>query len=86
MTPGTDPPRLPARPRERFPLWIPFFLIWLFCLPLVLMAAPLVFVGCLVLRVSPLRGVAVYWQLFAALRGLRIIVEDPNASVSIRIF
>ncbi len=76
----------PARPRRRFPLWIPFLLIWLLLLPFVLLLAPLVFVACLALRVNPFRGIAVYWQLFNALRGVRIVVEDPGAPVSIRIF
>jgi hypothetical protein len=76
----------PARPKRRFPLWIPLLLVWLLLLPIVLLLAPLVFAACLVMGVNPFRGVAVYWQLFNALRGVRVAVEDPQAPVSFRIF
>ncbi len=85
MIHGSHTAALPARPRWRFPFWIPFLLVWLLLLPFVLLLAPLVFVACLALRVNPLRGVAVYWQVFYALRGLRITVDDPGAPISIRI-
>ena len=75
----------PARPRRRFPIWIPLLLVWLLLLPFVLLLAPLVFVVCLVARVNPFRGVVVYFQLFNALRGVRIVLDDPCAPVSIRI-
>jgi hypothetical protein len=75
----------PARPRRRFPLWIPFLLVWLLLLPFALLAAPLVFVVCMAVHVNPFRGVAVYWQFFNGLRGVRIVVDDPGAPVSIRI-
>lgn len=61
-------------------------MVWVLLLPFVLLLAPLVFVACLAVRIDPLQGVAVYWQLINALRGLRIVVDDPNAPVSIRIF
>lgn len=76
---------VPIRRRWRFPLWIPMLLAWLLLLPFVLLLAPLVFVGCLLLRVNPFRGVAVYGQLFNALRGLRIQVDDPCAPISMKI-
>lgn len=76
---------IPARRRWRFPLWIPFLLVWLVLLPFVLLLTPLVFVACLAFRVKPFRGVAVYWQVYNALRGLRIQVDDPCAPISIRI-
>ena len=86
MMPGLHAVAIPAKPVRRMPLRIPFLLVWLLPLPFVLLLAPLVFVACLAMRVNPLRGVAVYWQLFSALRGLRIEVDDPGASISIRIF
>ena len=69
---------------KHFRLWIPFLLVWILLLPFVLLLAPLVFVACLVARVGPFRGVAVYWQVFNSLRGLRVEVEDPNARIRIR--
>jgi hypothetical protein len=86
MTDVANAVAAPARHGWRFPLWIPILLLWLVLLPFVLLLAPLVFVACLVLRVNPFRGIAVYWQLFNALRGVRIVVEDPAAPLSIRIF
>jgi hypothetical protein len=77
---------IPVRHGWRFPIWIPFLLVWLLLLPLVLMLAPLVFVACLALRAKPFRGVALYWQVFSSLRGLRIQVDDPSALISLRIF
>jgi hypothetical protein len=83
--PGSYTAVIPIRRRWRFPLWIPTLLLWLLLLPFVILLAPLVFVGCLAVRVNPFRGVAAYWQLFNALRGLRIQVDDPCAPISIRI-
>jgi hypothetical protein len=86
MRQGAYTARTSARRRRRFPLWIPLLLVWLLLLPLVLLLAPVVFVACLVVRVNPFRGVAIYWQLFNGLRGVRVEVEDAGAPVSIRIF
>jgi hypothetical protein len=72
-----------VRPSRQFRLWIPFGLVWVLLLPVVLLFAPLVFLGCLLAGVGPLRGVWVYGQLFNALRGLRLEVEDPRARIRI---
>jgi hypothetical protein len=74
------------RRRRGHRIWIPIILVWLLLLPFVLLLAPLVFVVFLVLGVNPFRAVAVYWQTFKALRGVRIVVENPQAPISIRIF
>jgi hypothetical protein len=74
------------RRRRRFPLWIPLLLVWLIALPFVLLLAPVVFIACLVFQVNPLRGVALYWQIFSALRGVRVEVDAPAAPISFRIF
>ena len=75
---------VPARPR-RFRLRIPILLVWVLLSPFVLLLAPLVFVVCLTARVNPFRGVALFWQLFSGLRGVRVEVDDPSDAVSIRI-
>lgn len=85
MMPAMHTAAIPTQPVRRA-LWVPFRLVWLLLLPFVLLLTPLVFVACVPLRVNPFRGVAVYWQLFIALRGLRVEVDDPRASISIRIF
>jgi len=74
---------IPAKSRRPFRLWIPFLLIWILLLPFVLLLAPLIFVACLVVGVGPLRGVSAYWQLFKALRGLRVEVADAGARIRI---
>jgi len=86
MIPASSTAAFPIRRRRRFPFWIPILPVWLLTLPIVLMLAPLVLIACLYLRVPPFHGVAVYWQLFNSLRCLRIEVNDPRASTSIRIF
>jgi hypothetical protein len=86
MTHPVDAASIPARPRRRFPLWIPFLLFWLLALPFVLLLSPLLFVACLFFQVNPFRGVAVYWQLYNGLRGVKVTVDDPSAPLSIRIF
>lgn len=85
MTLRHHPAAVPPRPPRRFHLCIPILLVWVLLLSLVLLLAPLVFVACLVMRVAPFRGVAVFWQFFSGLRGVRVAVDDPGAAVSIRI-
>jgi hypothetical protein len=85
MNPHYSTAALPVRPRRSFCLCIPFLLVWVLLLPFVLLLAPLVFVACLFVKVDPLRGVWIYWQVFNALRGIRLEVEDPGAPVRIRI-
>jgi hypothetical protein len=72
----------PEKPR-RHRIWIPIVLVWLLLLPFVLLLAPLVFVAFLVLGVNPFRAVAVYWEIFNGLRGVRIAVEGSQATISI---
>ena len=74
---------IPGRAEGRSRIWIPFFLVWVLLVPLVLLLAPLVFAACLMVKVNAFRGVAVYWQFFSALRGLRVEVDNPRTSISI---
>lgn len=83
MNSGVHTAAIPGRSERRRSIWIPFLLVWLLLAPFVVLLAPLVFVACLLVRVNPFRGVAVYWQFFSALRGLRIEVDNPGASISI---
>ena len=76
----------PKNPQRGHRIWIPIILVWLLLLPFVLLLAPLVFVAFLVMGVNPFRAVAVYWQIFNALRGVRIVGEDAPAPISIRVF
>jgi len=85
MIPRSCAAATPVGSGRRFHLWLPLMAVWLLLLPFVLLLAPLVFVACLAAGIDPLRGVLVYWQLFNALPGLQVEVEDPRAQVRIRI-
>jgi hypothetical protein len=71
------------KPRRRLHIWIPLLLVWVLLLPFILLLAPLVFVACLIAKVDPFQGVLVYWQIFNALRGLRVEVDDPGVRIRI---
>ena len=83
MTRYTSAVVVPTRPERQFHIWIPLLLAWLLLLPFVLLLVPLVFLVCLVFGTDPVEGVAAFWQLFSALRGLRVEVEDPRARIRI---
>lgn len=70
---------------RNFRLWLPLFLIWLLLLPLVLVLLPLFFIGCLILRVNPLRAAATGWQILTGLAGTHIEIRDPENYILIRI-
>jgi len=69
-----------------FRLWIPLFLMWLLLVPLGILLSPFIFIGFLVCRVNPFRGVAVLWQILSALADTRLEVEHRTAGLSFHIF
>ena len=66
-------------------LWIPLFLMWLLLVPLGILLSPFVFIGLLVCRVNPFRGVAVLWQILTALADTKLVVEHRSAGLSFHI-
>ena len=68
-----------------FRLWIPLILMWLLLLPLGILLSPFIFLGFLVCRVNPFRGVAVFWQILTALADTRLEVEHRSAGLSFHI-
>jgi uncharacterized membrane protein len=68
-----------------FRLWIPLFLVWLVLLPLVVLLSPFIFIACLACRVNPFHGVAVIWQIFAALHQTEFDFEHRTAGMSFHI-
>ena len=68
-----------------FRLWIPLFLMWLLLVPLGVLLSPFVFLGFLVCRVNPFRGVAVLWQILTALADTKLAVEHRTAGLSFHI-
>lgn len=69
-----------------FRVWIPVFLIWLLSLPMAVSLSPFIFIACLFCRVNPLRGVAVLWQILAALADTNIEIEHRCAGMSFHVF
>ena len=68
-----------------FRLWIPVFLMWLFLVPLGILLSPFIFVGFLICRVNPFRGVVVLWQILTALSDTQLVVEHRSAGMSFHI-
>jgi uncharacterized membrane protein len=68
-----------------FRLWIPLFLMWLLLVPLGVLLSPFIFLGFLVCRVNPFRGVAVLWQILTALADTKLAVEHRTAGLSFHI-
>jgi len=83
MTHDTSAVVVPARPVRRFHIWIPLFLVWVALLPFALLLVPAIFLACLVFGTDPVEGVSAWWQLFGALRGLRVEVEDAGTRIRI---
>jgi hypothetical protein len=68
-----------------FRLWIPLFLMWLLLVPLGVLLSPFIFIGFVVCRVNPFRGVAVLWQILTALADTKLEVEHRTAGLSFHI-
>lgn len=68
-----------------FRLWIPLFLMWMLLVPLGILLSPFLFIGFLLCRVNPFRGVAAVWQTFIALADTRLEVEHRTAGLSFHI-
>ncbi len=64
---------------------IPFWLLALLLLPFALLLLPLILVVCLIGRVNPFPIFAALWQLFIAMKGTHVEVDDPHYSVLVHI-
>ena len=73
------------RESHTFRRWIPLFLMWLLLVPLGILLSPFIFIGFLVCRVNPFRGVAVLWQILTALADTKLEVEHRSAGLSFHI-
>jgi hypothetical protein len=68
-----------------FRLWVPLFLMWLLLVPLGILLSPFIFLGFLVCRVNPFRGVVVLWQILTSLADTKLEVEHRSAGLSFHI-
>ena len=85
MIPFVPAVSLRNRESHTFRLWIPLFLMWLLLVPLGILLSPFIFIGFLVCRVNPFRGVAVLWQILTALADTKLEVEHRSAGLSFHI-
>ena len=65
--------------------WVPVLPIVLVLSPLLILAAVVAAVACLIYHVNPFRALGGMWRLFSALRGSRIDVEHGRSAVLVTI-
>ena len=65
--------------------WVPVLPIVLVLSPLLVLAAVVAAIACLVYRINPFRALGGVWRLFSALRGSRIDVEHGRSAVLVTI-
>lgn len=68
-----------------FRFWIPLVLVWLLLIPVGILLSPFIFIGCLLCRVNPFRGVALMWQIVNALSDTQLELEHRAAGFSFHI-
>jgi hypothetical protein len=72
--------------RRRLTLYgIPLFLVWLLILPFAILALPLVFIGCLALKVNPFRMILGVWNVLTSLRGTHVEFADGQDSLLVHL-
>jgi len=71
--------------KKRYFVGVPFVLLVVLMLPLALVLAPLLFVGCLVASVDPFHAAKLLWRVLSALRGTHVEVTERDRSVLVHI-
>lgn len=66
-------------------LWFPLFVLWLLCLPIVLVLLPIFFLGCLVTWIDPFRALGIFWEILSALKGMHFEIEHSGNHVRVRL-
>jgi hypothetical protein len=84
MIPATSTVPCPSRPRRGLTLWIPVFALWLLLVVVAVVLLPILVIGCLFVRVNPLRAFVVFWQIITALRGTNIEFRQDGRSIRVR--
>jgi hypothetical protein len=64
---------------------IPFWLVALLLLPVALLLLPLSIVVCAIARINPFPILHAFWQMFVALKGTIVEVDDPGCFVSVEV-
>ena len=65
--------------------WVPVLPIVLVLSPLLILAAVVAAIACLIYHINPFRALGGIWRLFSALRGSRIDVEHGRSAVLVTI-
>lgn len=65
---------------KRFRLWIPLIPVILVLSPFLVVAALVLAVGCLVVRINPLAAFLRGYRCYAALRGLHVEVSEGRST------
>jgi hypothetical protein len=65
--------------------WVPVLPIILVFSPLLILAAVVAAVACLIYHINPFRALGGMWRLFSALRGSRVDVEHGRTTVFVAI-
>ena len=66
-------------------VWVPILPVVLVFSPVLVLAALVAAVACLVYRVSVVRALGTGWRIVAALRGMRVDVEQGRTAVLVTI-
>lgn len=61
--------------------WVPLLPVVVVLSPLLILAAVVAAVACVIYRINPVRALGEVWRLFSALRGSRIDVEQGRSAV-----
>ena len=86
MIPYAAAVRIRKDHKRRSQTWIlPFWLLALLLLPVALLLLPLLFLVCLIGRINPFPILSALWQIFIALKGTHVEVDDPHYSVLVHI-
>ena len=85
MTPNIAIVRIQTRYRRLPDLWLPLFLLWIPALLLAPFVLLILFVACLVVRISFLRAMATLWGILCGLPGTHVRVEANGNNVNVRI-
>ena len=67
-------------------LWIPLALLWILLLPAGILLLPFFVIACLIGGVSPLRAIAVLWNIVTSLNDTEFSVDKPERSFSVHLY
>ena len=85
MMPQALSVRVHSGESRRVRLWIPVLPVVILLAPLLALGLVVVLVGLAVLRINPARGLGAVWGLVAATRGLRLEFSNRDLTMHVRV-